>query len=367
MARAPVRYPARLGARRLPMGEQIVRPTLSTLKEPAAVRPPSWARRRYAGRRWAAGRLGRQAAQALEIQLPLRVRHSTRTYHLMLLPTVLLLSIFSLYPLLGSILAFKSYLPSRGILGSPWAGLANFTIVFQSPNFYLILRNTLVISIGKIALNLVVPLVFALMLNEVRASWYRRTVQTITYLPYFLSWVILAGVFKDILSTTGLVNKLLVRLFSIEPVMFFANVTAFPFIVILTDSWKDFGFNAILYLAALSAIDMGLYEAARIDGANRWQQLLNVTLPGISATIILLAALSLQNVLNAGFEQILNLYNPLVYQTGDILDTYVYRMGLVDSQFEVATAIGLLKSCVGFCFIYSANALAGRYANYRIF
>jgi len=303
----------------------------------------------------------------MEVELPMRVRHSTVGYHLMLLPAVALLCVFSLYPLLGSILAFKTYQASKGILGSPWAGLSNFAVVFQSPHFYRILRNTLVISLGKIVLNLLVPLVFALVLNEVRASWFRRGVQTITYLPYFLSWVILAGVFKDILSTTGLVNKVLAQLFHTPPVMFFASVTAFPFIVVLTDTWKDFGFNAILYLAALSAIDLGLYEAARIDGATRWQQLLNVTLPGISATIILLAALSLQNVLNAGFEQILNLYNPLVYQSGDILDTYVYRMGLIDSQFEVATAIGLLKSGVGFCFIYAANALAGRYANYRIF
>ncbi len=302
-----------------------------------------------------------------EAELPIRVRHRTASYHVMLLPAVLFLCVFSLYPLFGSVLAFKSYLPAKGIWGSPWAGFENFTVVFGSPHFYRILRNTIVISLMKIALNLVVPLVFALLLNEVRRSWFRRGVQTITYLPYFLSWVILAGVFKDILSTTGLVNKVLERLFGIEPFMFFASVTAFPFIVVLTDTWKDFGFNAILYLAALASIDIGLYEAARIDGASRWQQLLNVTLPGISATIILLAALSLQNVLNAGFEQILNLYNPLVYASGDILDTYVYRMGLIDSQFEVATAIGLLKSFVGFCFIYTANALAGRYANYRIF
>lgn len=306
-------------------------------------------------------------AAALEVELPLRVRHSTTSYHLMLLPTVLFLSVFSLYPLLGSILAFKTYQASKGILGSPWAGLENFAIVFQSPHFYRILRNTLVISLGKIGLNLLVPLVFALMLNEVRASWFRRGVQTITYLPYFLSWVILAGVFKDILSTTGLVNKVLMRLFHTEPVMFFASVTAFPFIVILTDTWKDFGFNAILYLAALSTIDLGLYEAAKIDGATRWQQLLHVTLPGISATIILLAALSLQNVLNAGFDQIFNLYNPLVYTTADIIDTYVYRVGLMQAQYGLSTAVGMLKSVIAFILIALSYRLAARYANYRIF
>ncbi len=329
--------------------------TLSTLKEHAR---PATRRMR---------RAGRSIAWIPEAEVPIRVRHKTASYHVMLAPAVLFLAVFSLYPLAGSVLAFKSYLPMKGIWGSPWAGFANFTIVFSSPHFYRILRNTVVISLSKIALGLVVPMVFALMLNEVRRSWFRRGVQTITYMPYFLSWVILAGVFKDILSTTGLVNRVLELLFGVKPFMFFASVTAFPFIVVLADTWKDFGFNAILYLAALASIDVGLYEAARIDGASRWQQLLNVTLPGIVSTIILLAALSLQNVLNAGFEQILNLYNPLVYPTGDILDTYVYRMGLIDSQFEVATAIGLLKSAVGFCFIYTANALAGRYANYRIF
>jgi putative aldouronate transport system permease protein len=330
---------------------------LSTLKDPIRQPyplPASW-------------RTGRGPARAHRIDAPLGIRHHTKSYHLMLLPVVAFLCVFSLYPLLGSVLAFKSYQASKGIWGSPWAGMENFAVVFSSPHFYRILRNTVVISLMKICLNLLVPLVFALMLNEVRLSWFRRGVQTITYLPYFLSWVILAGVFKDILSSAGLINKVLGQLFGTQPFMFFASVPAFPFIVVLTDSWKDFGFNAILYLAALSSIDIGLYEAAKIDGASRWQQLLNVTVPGLTATIVLLAALSLQNVLNAGFEQILNLYNPLVYQSGDILDTYVYRMGLIDSQFEVATAIGLLKSAVGFCFIYAANALAGRYANYRIF
>jgi putative aldouronate transport system permease protein len=330
---------------------------LSTLKEPIRTPPPRFLLRRA----------GRRLAAMPEAELPIRVRHKTASYHLMLVPVVVFLCVFSLYPLLGSVLAFKTFQASKGIWGSPWAGMENFTVVFNTPHFYQILRNTLFIATMKIVLALIIPLSFALLLNEVRSTGFKRSVQTVTYLPYFLSWVILAGVFKDLLSTTGMINKVLGSLFGTEPVMFFANATAFPYIVVATDTWKDFGFNAILYLAALASIDVGIYEAARIDGASRWGQLLHVTLPGLVATIVLLAALSLQNVLNAGFEQILNLYNPLVYSTGDILDTYVYRMGLVDSQFEVATAIGLMKSLVGFCFIYTANALAGRYANYRIF
>lgn len=331
------------------------RTTVSTLKEPTlSTSFPTRPRIRRVTHRGVAARLPGS-------------RHGQLSYHLMLLPAVAFLVVFSLWPLAGSVLAFKEYRAVRGIWGSPWAGLANFEVVFGSPTFYRILGNTIYISLMKIALHLLVPLVFALALNEVRKVWYRSLVQTVAYLPYFLSWVILAGVFKDILSTTGLVNKVLGRLFGTEPVMFFASVPAFPYIVVLTDVWKNYGFNAIIYLAALAAIDVGLYEAAKIDGASRWGQLVHVTLPGITSTIVLLAALSLQDVLNAGFEQILNLYNALVYQSGDILDTYVYRMGLIDSQFEVATAIGLMKSVVGFCLIYIAHALAERYANYRIF
>jgi putative aldouronate transport system permease protein len=284
----------------------------------------------------------------------------------MLLPAVILLCIFSLYPLLGSVLAFKEFKGSKGIWGSQWVGFDNFLQLFSSPNFYRILFNTVYISLLKIIMGLFVPLVFALMINEVRKSWYRKTVQTIVYLPYFLSWVILAGIFKDIFSTAGLFNKMIGMVLGIKPVMFFANVTAFPIIIVVTDTWKNYGFNAVIFLAALTSIDAVLYEAARIDGASRWKQLMHITLPSLVPTIILLSALSVQNILSAGFEQILNLYNPLVYQTSDILDTYIYRMGLLDSQYEVATALGLMKSIVSFVLIYISFGLSKRFAHYHI-
>jgi putative aldouronate transport system permease protein len=293
-------------------------------------------------------------------------RSNAVNYHLMLLPAVALLCVFSLYPLLGSVLAFKEFKGSKGIWGSPWVGFANFQQLFGMPNFFRILFNTVYIAVMKIILNLFVPLVFALMINEVGTSWYRKTVQTIVYLPYFLSWVILAGIFKDIFSTSGLVNKALAALFGTQPIMFFADNTVFPAIVVLSDTWKNYGFNAVIFLAALTSIDATLYEAAKIDGASRWKQLLHITLPGLTPTIILLSALSLQNILNAGFEQILNLYNPLVHQSGDILDTYIYRMGLLDNQYEVATALGLMKSVFGLVMIYTSFYLSKRLAHYQI-
>lgn len=288
-------------------------------------------------------------------------------YHLMLVPTVIFLVLFNFYPIIGNIIAFKNFSPIEGIFGSSWAGFEHFEMVFSIPKFYGVLSNTLIIALSKMALHLIIPLIFALMLNEVRVKFFRRSVQTIVYLPYFLSWVILAGIFKDVLSVDGVVNQLLVRLLEIDPIMFFTSNKWFRPLVISTDVWKNFGFNAIVYLAALTNISPTLYEAAEIDGCSRLKKIWHITLPGLRPTIILLATLSLQQVLNAGFDQVFNFYNPLVYETGDILDTYIYRMGLQNNQYEFATAVGLMKSAVGFMFIVVAQWLAKKFANYRIF
>jgi putative aldouronate transport system permease protein len=240
-------------------------------------------------------------------------------------------------------------------------------ILVNIPSIDRILFNTVFIAVMKIIASLIVPLAFALLLNEVRRLWFKRVVQTVVYLPYFLSWVILAGIFRDIFAMDGVVNRLLGLLTGMEPIMFLGSNKWFPALMVGIETWKNFGFNAIVYLAALTNINPNLYEACSIDGGNRWKQLLHITLPGLQATIILLATLSLQSILNAGFEQILNFYNPLVYESGDILDTYIYRMGLQSNQFEIGTAMGLLKSVVGFMLIFIAQKLADRYANYRIF
>lgn len=283
------------------------------------------------------------------------------------MPAMVFLMIFTVKPLLGSVLAFKQLNPVKGIWGSEWVGFDNFELIFNIPNIDRILFNTVFIAVMKIIAQMVVPLAFALLLNEVRKMWFKRMIQTIVYLPYFLSWVILAGIFRDIFAMDGVINKIAEGMFGIEPVMFLGSNRWFPSLMVGTETWKNFGFNAIVYLAALTNINPNLYEACDIDGGNRWKQLIHITLPGIQPTVILLATLSLQSILNAGFEQILNFYNPLVYESGDILDTYIYRMGLQNNQFELATALGLMKSAVGFMLILIAQKLASRLADYRIF
>lgn len=287
-------------------------------------------------------------------------------YYLMLIPGFIWLTMFSIVPMFGLIIAFKDFNPGLGIFKSQFVGLENFIYMFKISDSKTVFLNTIIIAVSKIVVNLVVPLVFALMLNEIKHRLFKRTIQTIVYLPHFLSWVILAGILMDILGYSGPINRLIIY-FGGEPILFFAKSEIFRSIVIISDVWKEFGFKAIIYLAALTNINPALYEAAAIDGANRWKMMLNITLPGISSTIVLLAVLSLGSILKAGFDQIFNLYNPLVYSTGDIIDTWVYRAGLINMQFGLATAVGLLKSIIGFIMISLSYLLASKYANYRIF
>lgn len=288
------------------------------------------------------------------------------SYHLLMFPGMVILFIFCYIPMSGILMAFQDFIPAKGLLGSTWVGLDNFKFMLSIPDGKQILINTLIIAIGKMILGTIIPILFALMLNEIKAKLFKKTVQTIVYLPNFLSWVVLATVVTNLFSLDGPINATL-GLFSIDPIMFLASNTWFRPIIILTDTWKNFGYGSIVYLAALTAIDPGLYEAASIDGATRLQQIIKITLPSIIPTIILMAALSLGNILNAGFDQVFNLYNPLVYSTGDIIDTYVYRIGLKGMQYSLATAVGLLKSVVSFILIISANQLAKKLTNQQIF
>ncbi|MDR6550474.1 ABC transporter permease subunit [Paenibacillus qinlingensis] len=287
--------------------------------------------------------------------------------HLMLLPGVILTIIFSYVPIAGIVIAFQKFVPSKGIFHSKWIGLDNFRYMLEMPNFSSVVWNTVFIAVMKIIVHLIVPVIFALLLNEVISTAFKRTVQTIIYFPYFLSWVILGGILIDILSpSAGIVNQML-GLLGIEPIFFLGNENWFPFTLVASDTWKEFGYSTIVYLAALTAIDQSLYEAAVVDGANRWKQTLHVTIPGMLPIVTLMTVLSLGNVLNAGFDQVFNLYSPMVYSTGDIIDTMVYRIGLVDAQYGVATAVGLFKSVIAFILIVISNKLANRYTGYRIF
>lgn len=288
-----------------------------------------------------------------------------RAYHIMLLPGIILVFIYSYLPFYGMIIAFQDYNPGQGF-NSPWVGMEVFQHVFNQPNFLRTIWNTLYMSIFKIIGGIVVPVTFALLLNEVSRSLIKRTFQTLVYLPNFLSWVIMAGIMIDILGSQGIVNSFL-ALFGVGPISFLGDPSIFPWTMIITDVWKGFGFGTVVYLAALTSIDPGLYEAAIIDGASRWKQTIYITLPLLMPMIILMSVLALGNVLNAGFDQIYNLYSPAVYETGDIIDTYVYRLGIQQAQYSVGTAVGLFKSIISCVLVVLSYILAYRVAGYRIF
>lgn len=285
----------------------------------------------------------------------------------MLVPGVILLLVYSYFPMAGIAIAFQKFIPINGLFGSRWIGLDNFRYVLQMPDIWQVLWNTVSIATMKIAAGLVVPLTIAILLNEIKQALVKRGVQTLIYLPHFLSWVILGGILVDILSpSTGLVNQWL-QFFGLDSIFFLGSNGWFPAVLVISDVWKEFGFSTIVYLAAITSINPALYEAAIVDGAGHLKQVRHITLPGMLPIIVLMATLSLGNVLNAGFDQVFNLYSPIVYDSGDILDTLIYRIGIVDAQFGVATAIGLFKSVVSLVLISVSYALAYRFANYRIF
>lgn len=287
-------------------------------------------------------------------------------YNLLMLPGIVLLLIFAVVPMLGVVIAFQDFVPAKGIFGSQWIGFQNFELIFMLPDSMEILVNTLELAISKMIVGTIVPILFALMLNEVRNGLYKRLTQTAVYMPYFLSWVLLGSIFISMLSIDGVVNTI-VKAFGGDPVMFMASNKWAPVIMVITDCWKNFGYGSIIYLAALSGVDVNLYEAAALDGANRLRQIWHVTLPAIAPTIVLVSTLNLGNVLNAGFDQIFNMYNPLIYESVDIIDTFVYRLGLVEMQFGLSTAVGLFKSVVSFVLIILSYVLARKWTGYRIF
>ncbi|WP_405082854.1 ABC transporter permease [Paenibacillus chitinolyticus] len=287
--------------------------------------------------------------------------------HLMVLPAAVLVFIFSYIPMSGIIMAFQDYKPALGISGSPWVGLKHFRYMWENDYFLKITWNTLFFACSKMVMNLIIPFFFALLLNEVRKMALKRTIQTLVYLPHFLSWVTLSGILIDMLAQTGLINQFLVAVFGIKPIFFLGDGSWFRFTIIFSDVWKEFGFNTIIFLAALSGINPSLYEAAEVDGAGRWKQTFYITIPALIPITIVIATLALGNVLNANFDQVFNLYSPLIYRQGDIIDTFVYREGLLSGQFSFATAVSLFKSFISLILIAVSYRLAYRFAGYRIF
>lgn len=295
-----------------------------------------------------------------------RSMRSQSMYHMMMLPGMIFVLIFSYVPMFGIIMAFQDYVPAKGILGSEFVGLKHFKYMFSLPDIWQILTNTVVIAVGKIILGTVMAIAFAILLNEIRVRFFKKTVQTIVYLPHFLSWVVLAAVVINMVNLDGPVNQI-IQMLGFDKVNFLGSNTWFRPMIIVTDVWKEFGYNSIVYLAAITAIDPGLHEAAAIDGANWWKRVWHITLPGMLPIILLMAAMSLTSILSAGFDQIYNLYSPMVYQTGDVLDTYVYRMGLISRQYSFSTAVGLLRSAVGMVLMLAANGLAKKFTDRKIF
>jgi putative aldouronate transport system permease protein len=259
----------------------------------------------------------------------------------------------------GVIIAFKDFSITKGIIGSPWVGGENFKYLFESKQFFTVFKNSIVFSMLRLAAGFPAPIILALLLNEVKHMRFKRTVQTVSYIPHFISWVVVCGMVKNIFSPTaeGIVNAAIKALGG-QPIQFLISTFWFRPIIIISEIWKEVGWGAIIYLAALSGIDPTLYEAAIVDGASRWQRMVHVTLPGIISTIIVLLILRMGRILNNGFEQIFLLYSPMVYEVADVFETYTYRTGLIERRFSYSTAVGLFKAVVGLIMVYSTNYLA---------
>lgn len=281
--------------------------------------------------------------------------------YLALLPGIAFLIVFKYTPMYGILIAFKDFNIFEGMAASPWVGMHNFDRLFHSPDFLVVFKNTLIISVYKIVFLFPLPIVIAILMNEIKNMIFKRTVQTIIYLPHFLSWVIVSGLFIDLLSVNGgLVNRFIEALGG-HPIKFFLDNSVFRSVIITSAGWKEVGWSAIVYLAGLSSIDPQLYEAAKIDGANKWKQIWHITLPGLLPIILLMFILRLGHILEAGAEQILVMYNPTVYKVADVIGTYVYRIGLGEQDYSFSTAVGLFESVIAFIMIITGNYLSRRF------
>ncbi len=277
--------------------------------------------------------------------------------YLMILPVIVWYILFHYKPLYGILMAFQDYSPGKGIWGSRWIGFEHFINFFNDVYFWRILKNTLVISVTTLVFSFPAPVVLALLLNELPFKRFGRVVQTISYMPHFISMVVICSMIRTFTMDTGVINQFL-SLFGVEPVTMLTKPNLFVPVYVISGIWQQLGWNSIIYLAALASVDPQLYEAAKIDGANRWQQLWAVTLPAIVPTIIIMLVLRMGQLLSVGFEKILLLYNPGIYETADVISTYVYRKGLLEFSWSYSTAIGFFNSIVNFLLIVTTNKLS---------
>ncbi|MGG1554702.1 ABC transporter permease subunit [Paenibacillus ferrarius] len=284
----------------------------------------------------------------------------------MLLPVVVYYVVFYYVPMYGLQIAFKDYSPGTGFLHSDWVGLKHFRDFFGSHYFLRILRNTLLISLYDLLFTFPASIVLALLLNELRSAVLKRTVQTITYMPHFISIVVVSGMLVDFLARDGLINNLLSSWFGLEPIAFLQESSWFRSVYISSNIWQNIGWGSIIYLSAMSGIDPSLYEASRVDGTNRWRQTFHITLPGIMPTVVILLILQIGHFMSIGADKILLLYNPTTYETADVIGTFVYRKGILESNFSYSAAVGLFNSLINFTLLVTANALSRRTSDNKL-
>lgn len=285
---------------------------------------------------------------------------ANKSLYIMIVPVLAYYILFCYKPMYGAVIAFKNFLPGKGIWGSPWVGFQNFTDFFTGLYFFRVVTNTLVISLSSILFGFPAPIILALLLNEIRSNAFKKTVQTVTYMPHFISLVVVCGMILDFTKNTGVISYML-HFFGL-PLRTMMNYPGyFVPVYVLSDIWQTVGWGSIIYLAALTGIDPQLYEAAEIDGAGRWRQMLNVTLPGILPTIMIMLILRMGGIMNVGFEKIILLYNPATYSTADVISSYAYRKGLQDFAMSYSTAVGLFNSVINFAFLVGSNWLSRKF------
>lgn len=298
-----------------------------------------------------------------KVREDLRINH---TFYIMLIPLILYYLTFHYYPMYGAQIAFKNFSIGKGITGSPWVGLEHFRSFFDSIYFGRLFGNTILINVYDIIFGFPLPILLAILLNEVRVGWYKRSIQTVTYLPHFVSTVVLCGMLRDFTTRTGLINTI-ISMCGGEPIIFLQEASWYRTIFVASGIWSECGWSSIIYMAALSAIDAEQYEAARIDGANRFQQMLHVTLPSLLSTIVIMLIIRCGKIMNVGAEKTLLLYNPTTYKTADVISTYVYRKGIVDGDYSFSSAVGLFNSVINFIMLISVNKFSKKLTGSGLF
>ena len=278
--------------------------------------------------------------------------------YIMALPGIIYLIIFNYIPMYGIVLPFFDYNMAKGLSGSEWVGLENFKYLFQSPDFFRVFKNSLVLSLMRLIFGFPMPIILALLLNEIRVRWLKKTIQTVVYIPHFVSWVVIASIVTNLLSADGGAFNHILSYFGVGPINFLIESKYFRWIIVFAEIWKECGWGTIIYLAAMTGIDTEFYEAAMVDGASRFRQITSITIPCIIPTMVVLLVLRMGNILQNGFEQVFLLYSPSVFEVGDVLETFAYRLGLMEGRFSFASAVGMCQSIIGLVLIFSANKLA---------